>query len=80
MRMNSQHWLPKFFLYLHDRIYIMSARYDPQNISVSPGYPLTLDFFHFVNRHRGEALDSTCMFGAMFQRILVRVKTFFRAN
>ena len=33
-------------------------------MSYKTGYPLSLDFFHFVNK--GEALDSTCMFGAMF--------------
>ena len=35
-------------------------------MSNKTGYPLTL--------------DSACMFGTMFQRTLVRVKTFFRAN
>ena len=42
-------------------------------------YTLTLDFFHLINRsivNRGVALDSTCMLGATFERILVRVRLF----
>ena len=36
-------------------------------MSYKTGYPLSLDFFHFVNKV--EALDSTCMFGANWRKL-----------
>ena len=50
-------------------------------ISDKTGYLLTLDFFStssIVNR--GVAHDSTCMFGAMFKKILVTVRLFSLTN
>ena len=37
-----------------------------EHITDKTGYPLTLNFFYFINRYRVVALDSTCMFGTLF--------------
>ena len=51
-----------------------------EHITDKTGYPLTLNFFYFINRYRGVALDSTCMFGTLFWEILVIARLFFLAK